>query len=696
MNTTSIPKILLIGSGHWGYEHLSELTQLADENRLTLAGVVVSSNASASDLRAKTDVPVFAGFEAAQLNGVDAVIIATPTSTHEDIAATCLEHCDVFVEKPLAATVDGAKRLEKLAKTHKKVLMPGYIFRFHPVVQHLAQIANNRSDVPSWLQIDFINTPIDDVADFDPRLEFSHVFDISAFLMNAEPDVVVPGQRGPLMAHSSLAFASGARAHLRMGWSATGPRRHIVLRYDDLTVEADFLHGVVTTTSAAHEVEKTFFPGAPAALRTQILAFLDRISSRSSADQGATAQDGVRAVQAAYRSAPPAYQSRPRAVVVGGGVFGATIAEELSEFADVDLLERNDDLLTEVSFSNQWRHHSGFHYPRSYDTIQEIRACKSEFETRFEEVIQRDIPSFFSISRWGIEIPAERYLAACSSNYLAFTIDHPPAQMLDPDQVTLTMRTDEAVYDIPAMRKMLRDRVAAADSLALHLNTEAKTGQILPDGRKELTMSGPRGDWTEAYDYVVNATYSNINLYTRWFGFPVEPLRFDLYEMLVLDIPAEQLCVTVMDGPFCSLVGMGTPRQFMLSHIHDSVLKSRVPENGMPPDWGQINSNRENILKSSRRYMPILDQAKVVESRYATRAVNAFARDFDARPTVVRDHGFGCWSVLGGKILTCLSNAREIADAIRADIGITAPYPTAQSATETLKRSVASKPVPVR
>lgn len=696
MNSVSVPRILLIGSGHWGNEHLIELTRLADENRLTLAGVVVGSERSAKKLRGRTDVPVYVRFDASQLEGVDAAIIATPSSSHEDIAATCLEHCDVFVEKPLAATLDGAQRLEKLAETHQKVLMPGHLFRFHPVVQSLAKIARDRSEVPNWLQIDFFNTPTDGIADLDPRLEFVHVFDIAAMLMNDEPTVVVPGQRGKQVAHSSLAYASGARARLRMGWSASGPRRRIVLRYDDLTVDADFLRGVVTTTSASHEVEKTLFPGAPAALRANLLAFLDRISSRSISDEGATPRDGVRAVRCAQRSAPHVYRSRPRVAVVGGGVFGATIAEELAEFADVDLVERNDDLLTEVSFVNQWRHHSGFHYPRSYDTIQEIRACKSEFEARFEEVIQRDIPSYFATSRWGVEIPAERYLAACSSNYLAFTIDRPPPQMLDPDQVTICMRTDEAVYDIPAMRKMLRDRVASANNLTLHLNTEAKAGRILPDGRKELTMSGPGGDWTQAYDYVVNATYANINLYAQWFGFPVEPLRFDLYEMLVLDVPADQLCVTVIDGPFCSLVGMGTPGRFMLSHIHDSVLKSRVPKDGRPPDWGKITSNRENMLKSSRRYMPILDQAKVVESRYATRAVNAFARDFDARPTVVRDHGFGCWSVLGGKILTCVSNAREIADAIRADIGLATPGPSAQTTTETPIRSVASEPLPVQ
>ena len=74
------------------------------------------------------------------------------------------------------------------------------------------------------------------------------------------------------------------------------------------------------------------------------------------------------------------------------------------------------------------------------------------------------------------------------------------------------------------------------------------------------------------------------------------------------------------------------------------------------------------MLLQSSRYLPILKQAEVMESRYATRAVSAFAEDFDARPTVIRDHGFGCWSILGGKIITCVSNAREIANVIKSDL----------------------------
>ena len=70
-----------------------------------------------------------------------------------------------------------------------------------------------------------------------------------------------------------------------------------------------------------------------------------------------------------------------------------------------------------------------------------------------------------------------------------------------------------------------------------------------------------------------------------------------------------------------------------------------------------LSTLRANMLRHSRRYLPILTRAADVQSVWLTRAVDAYARDYDARPTVVTEHGFGCWSVLGGKIVTTVANA---------------------------------------
>lgn len=63
----------------------------------------------------------------------DAVIIATPTSTHKDIAIDCLKaKKSILVEKPLARTHDEAKLILAAAKKYKEKLMVGMNLRFRP------------------------------------------------------------------------------------------------------------------------------------------------------------------------------------------------------------------------------------------------------------------------------------------------------------------------------------------------------------------------------------------------------------------------------------------------------------------------------------------------------------------------------------------------------------------------------------
>jgi len=127
--------------------------------------------------------------------------------------------------------------------------------------------------------------------------------------------------------------------------------------------------------------------------------------------------------------------------------------------------------------------------------------------------------------------------------------------------------------------------------------------------------------------------------------------------------------MTLLDAPFTSLTSLGHGDLFMLSHRYHSILASQVSADGLPPAWKETPLNHANLLRHGLRYLPILKNANYVESRIGIRTVAAYSEDFDGRPTVVTPHGFGCWSVLGGKIITAVTNAREIADAITRECG---------------------------
>jgi predicted dehydrogenase len=75
--------------------------------------------------------------------GLDAVVLATPVSTHDTLAERVLragKHC--FVEKPLAQTVAGAERAVAAAEESGRTLMVGHLLEYHPGVAKLKELAD--------------------------------------------------------------------------------------------------------------------------------------------------------------------------------------------------------------------------------------------------------------------------------------------------------------------------------------------------------------------------------------------------------------------------------------------------------------------------------------------------------------------------------------------------------------------------
>jgi predicted dehydrogenase len=71
---------------------------------------------------------------------IDAVVVATPPSTHAEIAIKALESGkDVFVEKPIALKLEDAYKMVEIAEKHKRILMVGHILEYHPAVVKLKE-----------------------------------------------------------------------------------------------------------------------------------------------------------------------------------------------------------------------------------------------------------------------------------------------------------------------------------------------------------------------------------------------------------------------------------------------------------------------------------------------------------------------------------------------------------------------------
>jgi len=134
-------RIGVAGAGHLGFHHARIYAQM---DGITLAGVVDPRDAARERVQTELGATVYTTPDKLLEQGVDAVSIATPTTTHHEIASMCLEAgADVLVEKPITATVEEAHALVRLARERERVLQVGHVERFNGAVTALLDAFND-------------------------------------------------------------------------------------------------------------------------------------------------------------------------------------------------------------------------------------------------------------------------------------------------------------------------------------------------------------------------------------------------------------------------------------------------------------------------------------------------------------------------------------------------------------------------
>ena len=130
-------RIGVIGCGDWGKNLVRTFHKLG-----VLHGICDTSWERLEPVTKEyPGVPNYGSVEFLLNSDIDAVAIATPASTHFEVAHTALIACkDVFVEKPLAFSCSEGQELVNLAKERKKILMVGHILAYHPAVVKLKEM----------------------------------------------------------------------------------------------------------------------------------------------------------------------------------------------------------------------------------------------------------------------------------------------------------------------------------------------------------------------------------------------------------------------------------------------------------------------------------------------------------------------------------------------------------------------------
>jgi UDP-N-acetylglucosamine 3-dehydrogenase len=128
----------VIGAGNMGKNHVRVYSELPQAELAAIA----DPDAKAKKLAGRFGCRYYADYrEMLEKEGVEAVSIATPTTSHYEVAKSCLESgVHLLVEKPLAESVERAEKIVELAERAGVVLAVGHIERHNPVVKKLKEI----------------------------------------------------------------------------------------------------------------------------------------------------------------------------------------------------------------------------------------------------------------------------------------------------------------------------------------------------------------------------------------------------------------------------------------------------------------------------------------------------------------------------------------------------------------------------
>jgi len=240
-------RILLIGLGRWGVNHLRVLQSMpvelfvaeSDPARLNSSAVPQSHRtADAASL-----FPI-----------IDAAVVVTPAHTHFEICRDLLvAGKDVFVEKPITSESADAKELIELANSSGLVLQVGHIFRFDPASVWMRDaIAQGRFGEIKMLRANFsgFKRPRQDTG-----VTFAdgiHFIDLFKFLLGHSPRRVHAvmrnflGRAGEMDDESLIALeydvgrSAPILATIEAGYHAPGKMRELMIVGKDSSAVCDY------------------------------------------------------------------------------------------------------------------------------------------------------------------------------------------------------------------------------------------------------------------------------------------------------------------------------------------------------------------------------------------------------------------------------------------------------------------------
>jgi len=362
-----------------------------------------------------------------------------------------------------------------------------------------------------------------------------------------------------------------------------------------------------------------------------------------------------------------------RVVVAGGGFFGCSIAMMLHRRGwQPIVVEEADELLTQASRINQARVHGGYHYPRSLMTAYRSRQNYERFRRHYRDAIVDQFTKVYAVGRLFSKVTANQF--EIFMKRVGAPLKKAPSairRLFNPALTERTWLAQECAFDFLVLRKRLRRELQEA-GIEVRLNTLVQTVTAHPSG----ALVGLSDGSEIPCEYLFNATYAGLNRLTSASGLPIIPLKHELTEMALVELPQELagLSVTMMCGPFFSFMPFPSLGLTTLSHVrytpHAHWFENEQTGAASPYQIFsslEKHSHFEMMVADAARYVPALRGAVHRDSLWTVKTLLPLSEIDDGRPILFhRDPKVpAVIHVMGGKI----DNIFDVEDEVERLLG---------------------------
>ena len=211
--STKLIKIGVFGAGHLGKIHL----KLINESKMYDLIGFYDVNPDISKKIEKEFGYKYFNDSSLLIESSDAIAIITPTQFHYEIAMKCIdENKHIFIEKPIARTVEEAEEIVKFSKEKKIIGQVGHVERYNPAYNSIKNKIGNPMFIESHRLSEFNPRGTDVSVVLDLMI---HDIDIILSLVSSEVKNISSSgvsviSNSPDIANARIEFHNGAVANL--------------------------------------------------------------------------------------------------------------------------------------------------------------------------------------------------------------------------------------------------------------------------------------------------------------------------------------------------------------------------------------------------------------------------------------------------------------------------------------------------